>query len=237
MIQKSVQDPLAELILSGKIKDGEKVAISAGRQGITFNGQVGRRRRKPSGATRRAHGVPVHSRARSRAPRPSMSYVQFVLQPGERIILLGRLHWIVYWPAILFARARCRCWCRGQSAVGTDDVLISVTAIVFGVLFLVSFVLRLVYPLDHRDRGDRPAHHLQARLHQPAHRGDEHGQGRRRSMSTSRSSGGCSTTARSMSSELAAVRPTEPIGARRHRASASDRFAARAAQRDHREIA
>ena len=38
-IQKSVQDPLAELILSGKIKDGEKVTISAGRQGLTFNGQ------------------------------------------------------------------------------------------------------------------------------------------------------------------------------------------------------
>jgi ATP-dependent Clp protease ATP-binding subunit ClpB len=39
-IQKSVQDPLAEMILSGKIKDGEKVVISANRQGITFNGQV-----------------------------------------------------------------------------------------------------------------------------------------------------------------------------------------------------
>ena len=41
VIQKSVQDPLAELILSGKVKDGEKVAISAGRQGLTFNGEVG----------------------------------------------------------------------------------------------------------------------------------------------------------------------------------------------------
>jgi ATP-dependent Clp protease ATP-binding subunit ClpB len=39
-IQKAVQDPLAELILSGKVKDGEKVEISAGRQGITFNGVV-----------------------------------------------------------------------------------------------------------------------------------------------------------------------------------------------------
>ena len=38
MIQKSVQDPLAELILSGRIKDGEKVTISAGRHGLTFNG-------------------------------------------------------------------------------------------------------------------------------------------------------------------------------------------------------
>jgi ATP-dependent Clp protease ATP-binding subunit ClpB len=37
-IQKAVQDPLAELILSGKIKDGEKVKISAGRDGLVFNG-------------------------------------------------------------------------------------------------------------------------------------------------------------------------------------------------------
>src|ERR1700676_3384516 len=37
-IQKWVQDPLAELILSGRIKDGEKVAISAGKQGLSFNG-------------------------------------------------------------------------------------------------------------------------------------------------------------------------------------------------------
>jgi ATP-dependent Clp protease ATP-binding subunit ClpB len=39
-IQKSVQDPLAELILAGRIKDGEKVVISAGKQGLKFNGEV-----------------------------------------------------------------------------------------------------------------------------------------------------------------------------------------------------
>ncbi|MGA3139723.1 MAG: ATP-dependent chaperone ClpB [Xanthobacteraceae bacterium] len=38
VIQKSVQDPLAELILSGRIKDGEKVDITAGKQGLKFNG-------------------------------------------------------------------------------------------------------------------------------------------------------------------------------------------------------
>jgi len=38
IIQKSVQDPLAELLLAGRIKDGEKVSISAGKQGLTFNG-------------------------------------------------------------------------------------------------------------------------------------------------------------------------------------------------------
>jgi len=40
VIQKSVQDPLAELILSGKVKDGETVAVSANKQGVTFNGQL-----------------------------------------------------------------------------------------------------------------------------------------------------------------------------------------------------
>jgi ATP-dependent Clp protease ATP-binding subunit ClpB len=40
VIQKSVQDPLAELILSGAIKDGEAVTISAGKKGLTFNDRV-----------------------------------------------------------------------------------------------------------------------------------------------------------------------------------------------------
>jgi ATP-dependent Clp protease ATP-binding subunit ClpB len=39
-IQKAVQDPLAELILSGKIKDGEKVTISATKHGLAFNGEA-----------------------------------------------------------------------------------------------------------------------------------------------------------------------------------------------------
>ena len=39
-IQKAVQDPLAELILSGKVRDGEHVAVSADKQGVTFNGEV-----------------------------------------------------------------------------------------------------------------------------------------------------------------------------------------------------
>src|SRR5207244_3870995 len=39
VIQKSIQDPLAELILAGAVKDGDKVVISAGKQGLTFNGE------------------------------------------------------------------------------------------------------------------------------------------------------------------------------------------------------
>ncbi len=40
VIQKSVQDPLAEMILSGAIKDGEKVTVSVGKQGLSFNGKL-----------------------------------------------------------------------------------------------------------------------------------------------------------------------------------------------------
>jgi ATP-dependent Clp protease ATP-binding subunit ClpB len=40
VIQKSVQDPLAEMLLSGKIKDGEDVKISGDKLGLTFNGEM-----------------------------------------------------------------------------------------------------------------------------------------------------------------------------------------------------
>jgi len=40
VIQKAVQDQLAEMILSGAIKDGEAVTVSAGKQGLTFNGKM-----------------------------------------------------------------------------------------------------------------------------------------------------------------------------------------------------
>ena len=42
VIQKAVQDPLAELILSGKVKDGEavKVSVAPGRQSLAFNGEA-----------------------------------------------------------------------------------------------------------------------------------------------------------------------------------------------------
>ncbi len=40
VIQKNLQDPLAEMILSGRVKDGEKVEISANKHGLTFNGKA-----------------------------------------------------------------------------------------------------------------------------------------------------------------------------------------------------
>jgi ATP-dependent Clp protease ATP-binding subunit ClpB len=38
VIQKAVQDPLAELILRGEVKDGDTVHIAAGRDGLVING-------------------------------------------------------------------------------------------------------------------------------------------------------------------------------------------------------
>lgn len=67
-----------------------------------------------------------------------MSYVSSVLQPGERVVLLGHLHWIAYWPAILFLVLGCVLvpwtWMSGYS-----DAMISAVAIVFGALFLYTF--------------------------------------------------------------------------------------------------
>jgi ATP-dependent Clp protease ATP-binding subunit ClpB len=40
VIQKSLQDPLAEMILGGQVKDGDAVKVSAGKQGLTFNGKA-----------------------------------------------------------------------------------------------------------------------------------------------------------------------------------------------------
>ena len=39
-IQKYVQDPLAEMLLEGKLHDGETVKISANKDGLMFNGQA-----------------------------------------------------------------------------------------------------------------------------------------------------------------------------------------------------
>ena len=39
MIQKYVQDPLAEMILAGEIADGETVEVGAERGALTINGK------------------------------------------------------------------------------------------------------------------------------------------------------------------------------------------------------
>ncbi|WP_420964446.1 ATP-dependent chaperone ClpB [Bradyrhizobium sp. B120] len=40
VIQRYLQDPLAEMLLAGDVRDGSQVKISAGKDGLTFNGKV-----------------------------------------------------------------------------------------------------------------------------------------------------------------------------------------------------
>ena len=132
VIQKAVQDPLAELILSGKIKDGEKVAVSAGKQGLAFNGEVA------TGGVSRIHSVDGAAILRRSPMRePSMSYVKSVLQPGERVVVAGRLHWIVYWHAMLLLVAVAR-----RSGLGAhirlEEDWLAITASIFAALLCCS---------------------------------------------------------------------------------------------------
>ncbi|AMN39689.1 PH domain-containing protein [Rhodoplanes sp. Z2-YC6860] len=68
-----------------------------------------------------------------------MSYVASVLQPGERIVRLGRLHWIVYRYAILFAVLAIVCapW----AATDGLGVVPLFCVMAFGVLAVLSFAV------------------------------------------------------------------------------------------------
>jgi uncharacterized membrane protein YdbT with pleckstrin-like domain len=68
-----------------------------------------------------------------------MNYVDSVLQPGERIIMRGRLHWIAYWHAILFLVLGIVLVAL-EPAGAWDGTLRPATVIAFGALFVVSFL-------------------------------------------------------------------------------------------------
>ena len=171
------------MILSGKVKDGEKVAISAGRQGITFNGEVGQGGGvAQSGATRRAHGGRLQpSSARSREPRPSheLRAIRFSSR-ASAFSLVGRLHWIVYWVAIFDVCDRCRVLTAlGQRQSACDGVMIvlpprSYSACCFSGSFVHAWFIRWITEIAVTDRRIIYKRGFIYR----AHRGDEHGQGR-----------------------------------------------------------
>jgi uncharacterized membrane protein YdbT with pleckstrin-like domain len=71
-----------------------------------------------------------------------MSYVNSVLQPNEKVLIVGKLHWILYIKAILFLIV-------GTVLVALEDnltngdirtYLIYSTAAVFGAGFIISFL-------------------------------------------------------------------------------------------------
>jgi len=50
VIQKNVQDPLAEMLLSGRVSDGQNLAITAGPLGLMIGETVLTRQPRPSHA-------------------------------------------------------------------------------------------------------------------------------------------------------------------------------------------
>ena len=67
-----------------------------------------------------------------------MSYAKSVLQPGEHIVATGRLHGIIYWPAIfLLVLGIALIW--SEWAAARSDALISMTVVMFGTLFVIMF--------------------------------------------------------------------------------------------------
>ena len=68
-----------------------------------------------------------------------MSYARSVLQPNEEIVVVGRLQWIIYWRAIVFALAGIVvfAWMQGK---GFNSTVTDVIGAVFLGLFLVSFL-------------------------------------------------------------------------------------------------
>jgi ATP-dependent Clp protease ATP-binding subunit ClpB len=49
VIQRALQDPLAEMILGGEIKDGETVKVSATSEGLTVGARISGSKRLPEG--------------------------------------------------------------------------------------------------------------------------------------------------------------------------------------------
>ena len=69
-----------------------------------------------------------------------MSYAQSVLQPGETIVAIGRLHWIIYrWAIFFLVTGVVLVW--WEHVYWPDyDKLTAGSAVLFGMLFIATFV-------------------------------------------------------------------------------------------------
>jgi uncharacterized membrane protein YdbT with pleckstrin-like domain len=63
-----------------------------------------------------------------------MGYLQHVLQPGETVLQEGRLHWFIYWKAVLFVIIACAI---AALYFLTTDPTMQYAALAAGGLFLV----------------------------------------------------------------------------------------------------
>jgi uncharacterized membrane protein YdbT with pleckstrin-like domain len=71
-----------------------------------------------------------------------MSYVRSILQPNEKVLIIGKLHWIVYWQAILwFVLAVVLVALENNFQSGdARTYLIYITVAVFAAGFVISFL-------------------------------------------------------------------------------------------------
>jgi len=67
-----------------------------------------------------------------------MSYTQSVLQPGEKIVLTGRLHWITCWPSML-ALVLGAVLVAMELWTGADGTTVTWTVIAFAALTVIMF--------------------------------------------------------------------------------------------------
>jgi uncharacterized membrane protein YdbT with pleckstrin-like domain len=72
-----------------------------------------------------------------------MSYIKSVLQPGEKIIMIGRLHWIIFHRAIFYVLVGAALVAIEMTYWPQDAVkgwAVIATGVLFGVLFAVSAI-------------------------------------------------------------------------------------------------
>jgi uncharacterized membrane protein YdbT with pleckstrin-like domain len=83
-----------------------------------------------------------------------MRYIDHILQPGEKVLYVGRVHWVIYLPAILMLALAALA--STQIGAGRTGLSWTVAAIVFAaaaaVMFLSSWFRRWTTEIDVTDR-------------------------------------------------------------------------------------
>jgi uncharacterized membrane protein YdbT with pleckstrin-like domain len=81
----------------------------------------------------------VDGRIKSGHDGETMSYARSVLQPNEQIVMVGRLHWIIYARAIVIAVVGLAAfvWLRSK---GFSETFVDTVGAIFAVLFLIFFL-------------------------------------------------------------------------------------------------